>query len=55
MLTGICIGLVFTAILFSMVGYFNGNDRTLWVMIPGKNLFGGQLNWILDMIEFFPL
>lgn len=24
-----------TAILFSMVGYFNGNQRTLWVMIQG--------------------
>ncbi len=24
-----------TAVLFSMVGYFNGHDRTLWVMIQG--------------------
>lgn len=24
-----------TAILFSMVGYFNGNDKTLWVMVQG--------------------
>lgn len=24
-----------TAVLFSMVGYFNGNQRTLWVMIQG--------------------
>ncbi len=24
---------IVTAILFSMVGYFNGNDQTLWVMI----------------------
>ena len=24
-----------TAILFSMVGYFNGNNKTLWVMIQG--------------------
>ncbi|MGN0355260.1 MAG: MATE family efflux transporter [Muricoprocola sp.] len=24
-----------TAILFSMVGYFNGHDKTLWVMIQG--------------------
>lgn len=24
-----------TAILFSMIGYFNGNQRTLWVMIQG--------------------
>ena len=24
-----------TAILFSMVGYFNGNDKTIWVMVQG--------------------
>ena len=24
-----------TAILFSMIGYFNGNDKTLWVMAQG--------------------
>lgn len=24
-----------TAILFSMVGYFNGNERTVWVMVQG--------------------
>ena len=24
-----------TAVLFSMVGYFNGNDKTLWVMTQG--------------------
>lgn len=24
-----------TAILFSMVGYFNGHDKTVWVMIQG--------------------
>ena len=24
-----------TAILFSMVGYFNGNNKTVWVMTPG--------------------
>lgn len=24
-----------TAVLFSMVGYFNGNQRTLWVMLQG--------------------
>ena len=24
-----------TAILFSMVGYFNGNDKTVWVMVQG--------------------
>ncbi len=26
---------IVTAILFSMVGYFNGTDKTLWVMIQG--------------------
>ena len=26
---------VVTAVLFSMVGYFNGNNQTLWVMIQG--------------------
>ena len=26
---------VLTAILFSMVGYFNGNDKTVWVMVQG--------------------
>ena len=26
---------IITAILFSMVGYFNGHDKTLWVMIQG--------------------
>ena len=26
---------ILTAVLFSMVGYFNGHDRTLWVMIQG--------------------
>ena len=29
-----CKGVV-TAILFSMVGYFNGNNKTVWVMIQG--------------------
>ena len=24
-----------TAILFSMVGYFNGNERTVWIMVQG--------------------
>lgn len=24
-----------TVILFSMVGYFNGNDKTLWVLVQG--------------------
>lgn len=26
---------IVTAVLFSMVGYFNGNNKTLWVMIQG--------------------
>lgn len=26
---------VVTAVLFSMIGYFNGNQKTLWVMIQG--------------------
>ena len=26
---------IVTAILFSMVGYFNGNNKTIWVMIQG--------------------
>ena len=26
-----------TAILFSMVGYFNGNNKTVWVMITGAD------------------
>ena len=26
---------VLTAILFSMVGYFNGNNKTVWVMVQG--------------------
>ena len=26
---------ILTAVLFSMIGYFNGNQRTLWVMIQG--------------------
>ena len=24
-----------TAVLFSMIGYFNGNQKTLWVMVQG--------------------
>lgn len=24
-----------TAVLFSMIGYFNGNNQTIWVMIQG--------------------
>lgn len=26
---------ILTAVLFSMIGYFNGHDKTLWVMIQG--------------------
>ena len=26
---------IITAILFSMIGYFNGHDKTLWVMTQG--------------------
>lgn len=26
---------IVTAIMFSMVGYFNGNNKTVWVMIQG--------------------
>ena len=26
---------IVTAILFSMIGYFNGNNKTVWVMIQG--------------------
>ena len=26
---------IVTAVMFSMVGYFNGNGKTLWVMIQG--------------------
>ena len=26
---------IVTAVLFSMVGYFNGNNQTLWVMLQG--------------------
>ena len=26
---------IVTAVLFSMVGYFNGNHQTLWVMVQG--------------------
>ena len=26
---------ILTAILFSMIGYFNGNNQTLWVMVQG--------------------
>ena len=26
---------IVTAVLFSMIGYFNGHDKTIWVMIQG--------------------
>lgn len=26
---------IVTAVLFSMIGYFNGNNKTLWVMLQG--------------------
>ena len=34
-LKGFALETIVTAILFSMVGYFNGNNKTLWVMIQG--------------------
>lgn len=34
-LKGFASDAVLTAILFSMIGYFNGHDKTLWVMIQG--------------------
>lgn len=34
-LKGFALETIFTAILFSMVGYFNGNDKTVWVMVQG--------------------
>ncbi len=34
-LKGFALETIVTAILFSMVGYFNGHDKTLWVMIQG--------------------
>lgn len=34
-LKGFAPGTIVTAVLFSMVGYFNGNNQTLWVMIQG--------------------
>ena len=26
---------IVTAVLFSMIGYFNGHDKTVWVMVQG--------------------
>ena len=34
-LRGFALETIMTAILFSMVGYFNGNNQTLWVMAQG--------------------
>ena len=34
-LKGFALETIVTAILFSMVGYFNGNNKTVWVMIQG--------------------
>ena len=34
-LRGFAPEIIVTAVLFSMVGYFNGSNRTLWVMIQG--------------------
>lgn len=34
-LKGFALETIVTAILFSMVGYFNGNNKTIWVMIQG--------------------
>ena len=34
-LKGFAMETIVTAILFSMVGYFNGNNKTVWVMIQG--------------------
>ncbi len=34
-LKGFAVESIVTAVLFSMIGYFNGNNQTLWVMIQG--------------------
>ena len=34
-LKGFALETIVTAILFSMVGYFNGNNKTIWVMTQG--------------------
>ena len=34
-LRGFALESIVTAVLFSMIGYFNGHDKTLWVMIQG--------------------
>lgn len=34
-LKGFALETIVTAVLFSMVGYFNGNNKSLWVMVQG--------------------
>ena len=34
-LRGFALESIVTAVLFSMIGYFNGHDKSLWVMIQG--------------------
>ena len=34
-LRGFALESIVTAVLFSMIGYFNGHDKTLWVMLQG--------------------
>ena len=34
-LKGFALETIVTAVLFSMVGYFNGNNQTVWVMVQG--------------------
>ena len=34
-LKGFALETIATAILFSMIGYFNGNNKTVWVMVQG--------------------
>ncbi len=34
-LRGFALETIATAVLFSMVGYFNGNNKTVWVMVQG--------------------
>ena len=34
-LRGFALETIVTAVLFSMIGYFNGHDKTVWVMIQG--------------------
>ena len=34
-LKGFALETILTAVLFSMIGYFNGTNRTIWVMTQG--------------------